>query len=485
MRSKFVLSTVLMLVAAIGSAQVVPQRRYLEPQIAVQDSAPDNPFAKVKWFRTVTNGGLSYLYYSGSRWLPAHESVIPGEMAVVGYTWGGDVDSYQLATTYTRFPVYLSQGDRVLLITIPVLVPEVSFSDLTFTFTDSDGVSLAAVTPTLRDAYVPTAAGTYHVVELSLSYTESEATATRYVEIETATVDAYAIAIYDLPEGPDVDYEFETSADEVTWTPDTQGMPAYTVSTLPSYLRGSLAGATMFDISLEQGVLGKVALDRSSSGLEFTVTDQGSESLPVMTVSELGSAPHFSLDQGGDLKANTLGFTVSTWGSMFVSATSMTLEGTNDPAFLKVVDNSGGSTGIFARAFDLTTEQELYFTFQLPRDWEEGSDINAYAHWAPADGTAGTVIWGLECEWVEVAAAFAGSDLTASEAIASPEVALQYTRSAIGTLSGAGKTVSSVVTCRVYREAGTDTYAANAFLFGVELTYQVDSVGSTAELSKP
>ncbi|MFC1878993.1 hypothetical protein ACFLZW_03685 [Chloroflexota bacterium] len=53
-------------------------------------------------------------------------------------------------------------------------------------------------------------------------------------------------------------------------------------------------------------------------------------------------------------------------------------------------------------------------------------------------------------------------------------------------ISGTGKTLSSVLLCRIYRKAGdgSDNYDADAALLEFDIHYEVDAFGSDSEFVK-
>ena len=64
-----------------SSAQIIPQRRYLEPQITVQSVAPTNVFIGLKWVDTSVSPPVLY-YWDGATWVEIGVAgVIPGSFA--------------------------------------------------------------------------------------------------------------------------------------------------------------------------------------------------------------------------------------------------------------------------------------------------------------------------------------------------------------------------------------------------------------------
>lgn len=167
------------------------------------------------------------------------------------------------------------------------------------------------------------------------------------------------------------------------------------------------------------------------------------------------------------------------WEDLRVPATSMALGTTNDPDLTAIVDT------VRAYLFDPDADQELFFAAQLPHAYSEGTDIVAHVHWSPVDTDTGNVIWGLEYTWANIDAAFAATTSTtttdAGSGTADDHLYVEFTD-----LTGTGKTISSMLVCRIYRDAdnGSDTYTGDAALLEVDFHYQIDATGSTTETSK-
>ena len=167
----------------------------------------------------------------------------------------------------------------------------------------------------------------------------------------------------------------------------------------------------------------------------------------------------------------------------------------------------GASLGLlwFKNESDEEDEQEVLFTVQMPHGWKEGTNIFPHVHWTSgkldnegnleqghgAPGGA-RVTWGLEYTWVSVGGEFPDSDIFYGTDVATPNgtsLALYehvITPLGSGGINGSGKTLSSMLVCRLFRNstAGTDTYGGDAGLLEIDFHYQVDSDGSNQEYTK-
>jgi len=182
------------------------------------------------------------------------------------------------------------------------------------------------------------------------------------------------------------------------------------------------------------------------------------------------------------------------WDDLRVPVTSTKKGGSKDPDFTVAYDDSGGtSQGVFTYFFDKTAEQELYFSAQLPHGYKEGTDIIAHVHWFPvANGASGaTVSWGFEYLWTNIGGTSGNTVIIyANDTIQEDAVlaANKHYQTNFAALSGTGKTISSMLMCRIFRDAGgtglTDDYDNDAGLLEIDFHYEKDTAGSRTVLTK-
>jgi len=168
--------------------------------------------------------------------------------------------------------------------------------------------------------------------------------------------------------------------------------------------------------------------------------------------------------------------------------------GTKDPDFAVWKTDGSGSQGVFVEWFDKSTEEEVYFSMQLPHSWKTGTDIEPHVHWIPkADGSAGAVVnWGLECNWTAIGDTGITTTIIYSSSNHAGDTTLvadKHYLSDLGVMDGstiAG--VSSMAVCRVFRDAtgalATDDYDNDAGLLEIDFHYEVDALGSRTEYVK-
>jgi hypothetical protein len=186
--------------------------------------------------------------------------------------------------------------------------------------------------------------------------------------------------------------------------------------------------------------------------------------------------------------------TATRYEDLKVPVTATSRDGSKPPAMYWYQDTSGGggwgSQGVFASWFDSSQEEEVYFMVQMPHGWKEGTDIYPHVHWSTKYDLATTKVqWGLEYTWANVGDVHGATVMiTGNTPIASciPNTAFMHLITALPTISGAGKTMSSMIICRLYRDADdpSDTYGYDAGLFEIDFHYQIDADGSRSQYSK-
>jgi hypothetical protein len=152
----------------------------------------------------------------------------------------------------------------------------------------------------------------------------------------------------------------------------------------------------------------------------------------------------------------------------------------------------GPSGNIQALMFEASHHDEAQFELQMPHDWLLGSKIYPHVHWTPVNTTAGNVVWELEYIWANIGDAFGAPSNLASDATAAGGVAwahkLTYLKDGSGNnyIDGAGKTLSSMLLCRLHRNSnsGSDTLNQDVAFLEVDFHYQIDGFGSDEELVK-
>ena len=186
-----------------------------------------------------------------------------------------------------------------------------------------------------------------------------------------------------------------------------------------------------------------------------------------------------------NIEVDDLLYTDTYWDDLRVSGLSVTKQGGNDPDLAVFLTNGSGSRGVWLNWFDKTIEEEVFFNIQLPHAYKLGTDINAHVHWVPKATGSNFVSWGLEYTWQNLNFVFGNTTIISGNqttgAVTSPIVSSHY-KTLMGTISGSGKTLSSMLVCRLFRDAAgalkTDNYDDDAGLLEIDFHYQIDRPGS-------
>lgn len=164
------------------------------------------------------------------------------------------------------------------------------------------------------------------------------------------------------------------------------------------------------------------------------------------------------------------------WDDLRVPVESTSKGGTKDPDFGQFLNNGSGSQGVFIQWFSSTSEEELYFTVQLPHSYKVGSDIQAHVHWVTKEAGTGNVQWGLEYSWANIDDTFSNTTIiTGTES--NPVVKYHYMTD-LGIIDGTGKSYSSMLVCRIFRDASSDSFNQDAGLLEIDFHFQVQSFGT-------
>jgi hypothetical protein len=170
------------------------------------------------------------------------------------------------------------------------------------------------------------------------------------------------------------------------------------------------------------------------------------------------------------------------WNDLNIPGLAVRTQGTADPA----LSTFGSTTRIFT--FSGTTMNEVFFTVQLPHSYKEGSDIEPHVHWCPMTSPASTlnVRWGLDYQWQNNTDVFTATDTAVLATGATGIVGYKHLITSFGNITGTGKTISSILVCRLYRlpADAADTYTGAAGLLAIDFHFESDTLGSETEYGK-
>jgi hypothetical protein len=153
-----------------------------------------------------------------------------------------------------------------------------------------------------------------------------------------------------------------------------------------------------------------------------------------------------------------------------------------------------GGTTLYEWAYTANASDKfLYCEVQLPHSWKEGTRIYPHIHWTSSSTNSGNVVWNMDFSWQNVLGTPGtyGSTTLATITAAASGVSWRHQINNLqvsGTdgIDGTGKTISSILVCRIWRDGGigADSYPDNAFLIGFDIHYEIDGIGSRTTTAK-
>jgi len=136
--------------------------------------------------------------------------------------------------------------------------------------------------------------------------------------------------------------------------------------------------------------------------------------------------------------------------------------------------------------FSATLANSVHFSAQLPHNYKQGTDVEFHIHWSPSDTSAGNTRWVLEYTWANIGATFPSTTVMTPFYGAATTTTADHIYTDGGDLTGAGKTISSMIVGRLTRQANEalDTYNQVCHLHELDFHYQIDTLGSSTETAK-
>jgi len=175
------------------------------------------------------------------------------------------------------------------------------------------------------------------------------------------------------------------------------------------------------------------------------------------------------------------------WEDFRVGMGAFQFRGAADPS---IDDWQPGGAGRSFLAYAFKTNDIVYFVIQMPHGWLQGSEIRAHVHWTPRDRgvteDAKTVEWTLDYSWANIGDAHPAST-TVDMTDTCQGVNDEHLISPTGVIDGAGKGLSSMLMCGLYKNGGT--WVGNAAgtapaLLEFDIHYLRNSLGSDGEFIK-
>jgi hypothetical protein len=125
----------------------------------------------------------------------------------------------------------------------------------------------------------------------------------------------------------------------------------------------------------------------------------------------------------------------------------------------------------------------LYFIVQLPHRYKEGTALYPHVHWRQAADQ--TPVFKLDYKWFNVGAAIPADFSTyemSTKAITYTSGSIQQISKNATGITGTGKTISSILICKLYRQ--DSAYTGDCLAYQFDIHYEADSLGSDLEYEK-
>lgn len=177
------------------------------------------------------------------------------------------------------------------------------------------------------------------------------------------------------------------------------------------------------------------------------------------------------------------------WEDVLVTVNQVRVPAANDPAWTAY--SAGQLLGFSYQAVE-GNEEEVYFVVQIPHAYKEGSNVVPHVHWVGnenATDASEVVRWGLEYEWINQDGSFSATTTIHVDQAIEDDEGDKHFRTDFAEIDGTGKTISSVLVCRLFRNSSheNDTYdsgTALALLIDIDFHYERDTEGSRQVATK-
>ena len=240
---------------------------------------------------------------------------------------------------------------------------------------------------------------------------------------------------------------------------------------------------TRDDDRAKQDLYGKLneIIDSVNIGTEkVQAKDSGAEKIGSTRIVE-GTLGDLNYEVKTEKGYKTISFDRSYWADIHTPVSAVRVGGAGG-ATERFWDIDGGTT---FRFLGFALDDYSYFSIQLPADWVQGTSIHAHVHYtlptAGAGGGVENVKWILDYSWDNVGAVFPTSTAITSTRDVQNDASGEHTHQDIGWLDGSGKTVLSVIKCRLERDTAGSDHGTEAYLLQVDFAYQTDGRGGRAE----
>ena len=130
-------------------------------------------------------------------------------------------------------------------------------------------------------------------------------------------------------------------------------------------------------------------------------------------------------------------------------------------------------------AFDATTDEQVFLSMQLPHARRTNSTLYPHFHWSPSTTDSGYVTWCAEWTCANVEALMPEPTIHCVNDTSS-EIIYQHQMTPMIIFEN-NLSESAMCSFRLYRDAGADTYPADAWLLEFDIHYEIGKLGEDEE----
>jgi hypothetical protein len=180
--------------------------------------------------------------------------------------------------------------------------------------------------------------------------------------------------------------------------------------------------------------------------------------------------------------------TATVWEDLRIDGLS-TNGGASEPV---LTDNFAGVSGMYQRLWQGSSQDDrMFFNIQMPHAWKQGGGFEIHIHTFPwtTPAAGDTAVWEFSYRWENINGNYGA--FTTNTVKQPLNGTTQWQHKLVELLNMAtpavGKTLSSILTCRLRRLASSnasDTYTGGMGVLYVDGHYEVDALGSKDELIK-
>ena len=212
-------------------------------------------------------------------------------------------------------------------------------------------------------------------------------------------------------------------------------------------------------------------------------TDSPAASIDNRGTFRSGTTANYSeFEADGTLKFNG---TATVWDDLRTPVNNLKVPASKNPEWGAF---NGGQALYFSDQAVEGNQEEVYFTLQMPHSWKAGSTkLGPHIHVSTTGAANGDAMrWGFVYSWANIGSTFPAGTTSYVTDSGFGGSGGDHRFVAFPNISGAGKTISSILQCRLFRASASteDTSAGDGILLEFDMHYEIDTVGSRATTVK-